>query len=161
MASRDASSPPVPPSSMEPPTPPAPARREAPSAASRLWLPALAGVAAALAGLGAAELAAGLFAPAGSPILAVGAVVVDLAPAWLKELVISLFGTGDKVVLVLSVALGAAVLAAVAGVVEFRRPPAGRVIVAGGGTPAVPAGVPRADRGALVPAAPPPGGGGA
>ncbi|TFC42549.1 oxidoreductase [Cryobacterium sp. TMT1-21] len=144
MVSRDASPSPVPPpSTLSSPTPETPPG--ASSRTSRLWRPALAGVAAALAGLGAAELAAGLFAPAGNPILAVGAVVVDLAPGWLKELVISLFGTGDKVVLIVSVALGAVLLAAAAGVLEFLRPPAGRVIVAASGTLAVAAVLTRAN----------------
>jgi DMSO/TMAO reductase YedYZ molybdopterin-dependent catalytic subunit len=129
MASRDVSSSPL-------PTPPAtePPARSAPAGLGR---PAAAGVAAALAGLGAAELAAALLAPAGSPILAVGALVIDLAPAWLKELVIALFGTADKVVLVICVALGAVVLAAAAGMLEFRRPPIGRVLVAVAGALAV------------------------
>ncbi|WP_241972693.1 molybdopterin-dependent oxidoreductase, partial [Cryobacterium cryoconiti] len=96
-----------------------------------------AGVAAALAGLGAAELVAALVAPAGSPVLTVGALVVDLAPAWLKELVIDLFGTADKVVLVICVALGAVVLAAAAGVLEYRRPPIGRVVVVAAGALAI------------------------
>ena len=97
-------------------------------------LAALAGIAAALAGLGAAELAAALLAPAGSPVLAVGALVIDLVPGWVKELVIALFGTNDKTVLIVTLALGAAVLAAAAGVLELVRPPLGRVLtVAAGG----------------------------
>ena len=97
-------------------------------------LAALAGIAAALAGLGAAELAAALLAPAGSPVLAVGALVIDLVPGWVKELVIALFGTNDKAVLIVAIALGATVLAAAAGVLELVRPPLGRVltVVAGG-----------------------------
>ncbi len=129
MASRDASSPSL-------PTPLAP-EPQARSGSARPARPAAAGVAAALAGLGAAELAAALLAPAGSPILAVGALVIDLAPAWLKELVIALFGTGDKVVLVICVALGALVLATAAGVLEYRRPPSGRILVAAAGALAV------------------------
>jgi len=97
-------------------------------------LAALAGIAAALAGLGAAELASALLAPAGSPVLAVGALVIDLVPGWVKELVIALFGTNDKAVLIVAVALGAAVLAAAAGMLELVRPPLGRVLtVAAGG----------------------------
>ena len=129
MASSDVSASPL-------PTPPEP-ERPAGSASARLVRPAAAGVAAALAGLGAAELAAALAAPAGSPILAVGALVIDLAPAWLKDLVIALFGTADKAVLVICVALGAVVLAAAAGMLEYRRPPIGRVLVAAAGALAV------------------------
>ena len=132
MASRDVSSSSFP----TPPTPPAPGP-PARSAPARLGRPATAGVAAALAGLGAAELTAALLAPVGSPIFAVGALVIDRAPAWLKELVIALFGTADKVVLVFCVALGAVVLAAAAGALEFRRAPIGRVLVALAGALAV------------------------
>ncbi|TFD81128.1 molybdopterin-dependent oxidoreductase [Cryobacterium fucosi] len=107
------------------------------SSASRLSRPAAAGVAAALAGLGAAELAAAILAPAGSPILAVGALVIDLVPAWVKELVIGLFGTGDKAVLIVCVALGTLVLAAIAGVLEFLRAPFGRALVVAAGALAV------------------------
>lgn len=113
--------------------------------AVRLWRPAAAGVSAALAGLGSAELAAALLAPAGSPILAVGALVIDLVPAWVKELVIGLFGTGDKAVLIVCVALGAVVLAAVAGILELRRPPFGRVLVVAAGGLAVVAVLTRAN----------------
>ena len=133
MASRDASSS-FTPTPVPTPLTPEPLPR---ATSARLARPAVAGVAAALAGLGAAELAAALLAPAGSPILAVGALIIDLAPAWLKDLVIALFGTADKVVLVVCVALGAVVLAAAAGMLEYRRPPIGRVLVAVAGTLAV------------------------
>jgi DMSO/TMAO reductase YedYZ molybdopterin-dependent catalytic subunit len=108
-----------------------------PSRLSRLWPPALAGVAAAVAGLGAAELAAALFAPDGSPILVVGALVIDLVPGWVKEAVVALFGTGDKAVLIVCLGLGVVVLSAVAGVLELRRPPTGRVIAMAFGSLAV------------------------
>ena len=104
------------------------ARRGALSGA-RVWLPATAGVAAAIAGLGAAELAAAFLAPASSPVLAVGALIIDLVPAAVKDLVISLFGTADKIVLIASIGLTLLILAAVAGVTEFRRAPWGRVLV--------------------------------
>ena len=45
-------------------------------------LPALAGLAAVLAGFGLAELVAGLIAPGASPVLVVGALLIDLAPTW-------------------------------------------------------------------------------
>jgi DMSO/TMAO reductase YedYZ molybdopterin-dependent catalytic subunit len=95
----------------------------------RLWLPALAGLAAVLAGFGLAELTAGLIAPGASPVLVVGALLIDLAPAWVKETVIALFGTGDKAALIAFIALVAVALAALAGVLEYRRPPFGRFVV--------------------------------
>ncbi|MBG6059568.1 DMSO/TMAO reductase YedYZ molybdopterin-dependent catalytic subunit [Cryobacterium sp. MP_M5] len=118
-------------------SPDEPLRSRSGTRLSALWRPAAAGVAAALAGLGAAELVAAFLAPAGSPILAVGALVIDLVPGWVKELVIGLFGTGDKAVLIVCVALGAFVLAAVAGVLESRRPPFGRALVVAAGALAV------------------------
>jgi DMSO/TMAO reductase YedYZ molybdopterin-dependent catalytic subunit len=111
---------------------------------SRLWPPALAGVAAAVAGVGAAELAAALLAPAGSPILVVGALIIDLVPGWAKEAVIALFGTGDKTVLIVCIGLAVVLISAVAGVLELRRPPTGRVIVALAGTLALAAVLTRA-----------------
>ena len=115
----------------------APLRSRTASRVSRLWRSAATGVAAAVAGLGAAELIAAALAPAGSPILAVGALVIDLVPAWVKELVIDLFGTGDKAVLIVCVALGALVLAAVAGLLEVLRAPFGRALVVAAGALAV------------------------
>ena len=105
--------------SAQPASPPAP----------RLLLPALAGLAAVLAGFGLAELTAGLIAPGASPVLVVGALLIDLAPVWVKELVIGLFGTGDKAALLVFIAVVAIVLAALAGVLEYRRPPFGRFVV--------------------------------
>jgi DMSO/TMAO reductase YedYZ molybdopterin-dependent catalytic subunit len=108
-------------------------------------LPALAGFAAVLAGFGLAELAAGLIAPGASPVLVVGALLIDLAPTWVKELVISLFGTGDKVALIVFIALVAAALAALAGILEYRRPPFGRYLIVAAGLVALAAALTRAD----------------
>ncbi|WP_422386387.1 molybdopterin-dependent oxidoreductase [Cryobacterium psychrotolerans] len=90
-----------------------------------------------------------MFAPNAGPILAIGALIIDLSPAWLKDLVISLFGTADKAVLIVCVGLAAALLSAVAGVLEFRRPPAGRVIAIVFGSLAVFAAVTRANATAI------------
>ena len=123
---------------------------DAPSKQHRPWRrPAVAGLAAAAAGLGLGELTAGLFAPNSGPILVMGALIIDLSPAWLKDLVIELFGTADKAVLIVCVGLAAAVLSAVAGVLEFRRPPAGRVIAIVFGSLAVFAAVTRANATAI------------
>nr|WP_216833616.1 molybdopterin-dependent oxidoreductase [Clavibacter michiganensis] len=88
------------------------------------------GVVAALAVLAVAEIAAAFVAPAASPVLAVGALVIDLVPAGVKDTVIALFGTGDKVALI--VVLGVVVLAAaaLAGILQVRRPPLGVVVLA-------------------------------
>jgi len=105
-----------------------PARQRA-RTLDRLWRPALAGVAAAILALGLAELTAALVAPTASPILAVGALVIDIVPAGVKDLVIGLFGTADKLVLIVTIGLVVLVLAALAGVLEHRRPPWGRALV--------------------------------
>ncbi|GAB2468342.1 DMSO/TMAO reductase YedYZ molybdopterin-dependent catalytic subunit [Conyzicola lurida] len=88
---------------------------------------ALVGVISAAVTLALAEVAALVLAPASSPLLAVGSLVIDLVPAWLKNLVIDLFGTADKIVLLATLGLVVLVLAAVIGVLEYRRPPFGIV----------------------------------
>ncbi|MFP7832613.1 molybdopterin-dependent oxidoreductase [Marisediminicola sp. LYQ134] len=95
----------------------------------RTWA-ATAGVVSAAATLAVAELVSLVLGGIGNPVLAVGSLIIDLVPPGFKSLVISLFDTADK--LVLFVCLGAAVLvvAAIAGVVQWRRPPVGLVILA-------------------------------
>ena len=99
------------------------------SPAERFWRPAGTGLAAALAGLGLAELTAAWIAPGASPVLTVGALVIDIVPASIKDLVIGLFGSNDKIVLILTIVLVLLVLAALAGILESRRPPFGRLLV--------------------------------
>jgi DMSO/TMAO reductase YedYZ molybdopterin-dependent catalytic subunit len=92
-----------------------------------LWS-ALVGALAAVATLAVAELLAALMAtPEGSPLFAVGSAVIDLAPGWLKTLVIGLFGTADKIVLLVCLGLLVAILALGIGVLQYRRPPWGVV----------------------------------
>lgn len=65
--------------------------------------------------------------PHSSPVLAIGSLAIDLAPAWVKDTVIALFGTGDKAFLLTLLLLIVAVAAAIAGIVELTRPPWGTV----------------------------------
>src|SRR6478752_3957960 len=89
----------------------------------RRWLwPALAGVAAVAFGLGVAELVASMLAPRASPVLVVGSLMIDLAPPWAKDAAISLFGTADKLALLVGIALVLLVAAAGVGILELRRP---------------------------------------
>jgi DMSO/TMAO reductase YedYZ molybdopterin-dependent catalytic subunit len=82
----------------------------------------LIGLIAASAALGVAELVAGSLGRAGaSPILAVGAAGIDRTPEWLKDFAIRHFGTDDKLVLLLSLGAGVAVLAIVVGIVARRH----------------------------------------
>ena len=99
--------------------PPGPPHRTTPM---RMRLPWLAyGVLATLAGLGLAHVVAALTDADTSPVLAVGAAVIDLTPTPMKEWAIRTFGTADKPILVGSVLAGVLVLAAVAGLLARRR----------------------------------------
>jgi DMSO/TMAO reductase YedYZ molybdopterin-dependent catalytic subunit len=100
----------------------------------RAWVfPALAGVAAVAFGLGVAELVAGLLAPRASPVLVVGALLIDLAPPWAKDAAIALFGTADKAALLIGIGLVLLVLAAATGVLQSRRPLLGRALIVAAG----------------------------
>lgn len=82
---------------------------------------ALAGLVSAAFGLGVAEFLAGLDRDLRSPVLSVGDRVVDLVPASLKDVAISLFGTNDKVALLVGIGVTLAVYAAAIGVIALRR----------------------------------------
>ncbi|WP_378148486.1 molybdopterin-dependent oxidoreductase [Cnuibacter sp. UC19_7] len=89
----------------------------------------LVGVVAAGVELAAAELVAMFAGPESSPLFAVGSLVIDLAPPGAKDLMISLFGTGDKVALLVLLGIVVAALAVAAGILELRRPPGGVVVL--------------------------------
>ncbi len=109
------------------------------------WLfAAVAGVAAVAFGLGVAELVAGLLAPRASPVLVVGSLLIDLAPTWAKDAAIALFGTADKVALLIGIGLVLVALAAAAGVLQSRRPLLARLLIAAGGIFGIVAAVTRA-----------------
>ncbi|TLF29184.1 molybdopterin-dependent oxidoreductase [Microbacterium sp. 5K110] len=114
-----------------------------------LWA-SLAGLVSAAALLAVAELFAVLVARSASPVLAVGSVIVDIVPRPLKELAITVFGESDKIALLVGVGLGAAVAAAIAGVLEYRFRFVGAVILGIGGVLATAAIVTRAGAGALA-----------
>lgn len=94
----------------------------------------VAGIVAAAAFLAAAEVVALLAGPTASPLLAVGSFVIDIAPQWLKEFAISTFGAYDKVALLAGLALAVVIAAAIAGILQYLRPPLGILafVVAGG-----------------------------
>jgi len=81
---------------------------------------ALAGVLAAGAGVGAAELVARL-AGASSPLVAVGNSAIDYAPPFAKDFAVRTFGTADKIVLIGGVIATLALIAAVAGAIGVTR----------------------------------------
>jgi len=92
--------------------------------------PALAGVAAATFGAGAGELAAAIIAATASPFTSIGALLIDLAPPWAKDAAIGLFGTADKLALLIGVGVVLVAVGALAGVLEARHPRWGRGLFA-------------------------------
>jgi DMSO/TMAO reductase YedYZ molybdopterin-dependent catalytic subunit len=105
---------------------------------------AAAGLVSAATLLAVAELIALVIARQASPLLAVGAFVIDIVPRPLKEFAITTFGDSDKLVLLLSVGLAAVIGAALAGVLQLIRPPFGAVLLALAGVAAVAATATRA-----------------
>lgn len=83
----------------------------------------LAGGGAGSAGFGAAELTAAFVGE--SPISAVSSWVIDLTPTWLKDVVIALAGTSDKLVLLVVLVVVVLGVALSAGLLERARPPWG------------------------------------
>ena len=90
----------------------------------------VAGVAAVVLGTGVGELVAGAVAPASSPVAAIGSALIDIAPTWAKDAAIALFGTADKIALIVGIALVMLVVAALAGWLQARFPPWGLVVAA-------------------------------
>ena len=86
---------------------------------------AVAGVLAAAVAIGAAQLAAGLTVPQGSPVLAVGQAAIDLTPPPVKDFAIAEFGANDKTVLLGSILVVLVLYAAVIGMLGVRRPALG------------------------------------
>ncbi len=121
------------------------ARASAPRSRGPLVWSAVVGLVAAAATLAAAEVVALLLAPASSPVLAVGSLVIDLTPPWLKDATIAVFGTDNKAFLLAMVILLVAILAIASGMLERRRPPAGAALLAVVGAVAVVAVVTRAE----------------
>jgi DMSO/TMAO reductase YedYZ molybdopterin-dependent catalytic subunit len=109
----------------------------------------VAGVGAVAFGAGLGELLAALIAPASGPFVAVGGTLIDLAPPWAKDTAIALFGTADKIALLVGIALVVLALAALAGWLEARRPPWGRVVVLAFGAVGAVVAMTRPDAGAL------------
>ena len=82
---------------------------------------ASAGLVSAALGLGVAELVAAVSRTFTSPVIAVGDRVVDLVPTALKDLAISLFGTKDKIALLVGIAIAIALYSALLGVLASRN----------------------------------------
>ncbi|KJL24796.1 Sulfoxide reductase catalytic subunit YedY precursor [Microbacterium oxydans] len=98
---------------------------------------AAAGLSASFLAVGLAELVAAVVEPSASPFAVIGSGLIDLAPSWAKDTAIALFGTGDKVALIVGIALVLVVVAAVAGILERRRSGIGALILGALGALAV------------------------
>ncbi|MET7805888.1 molybdopterin-dependent oxidoreductase [Micromonospora chersina] len=82
---------------------------------------ALAGVTAAAVAIGVAEPVAVFTGPRSAPLIAVGGLVVDAVPEPLKQFAIAVFGTYDKVALLVGTSVLLAAIAALLGVLAARR----------------------------------------
>ncbi|ASO18115.1 DMSO/TMAO reductase YedYZ molybdopterin-dependent catalytic subunit [Actinoalloteichus hoggarensis] len=87
-------------------------------------------LASAAAALSAGHLIAGLLDPGSSPFLAVGDTAIDLTPAPVKDFAIAVFGTADKIALLVGMALVIGLLAVAAGLLSRRGPGIGTAAVA-------------------------------
>lgn len=81
----------------------------------------LAGAAAAGLGLGVSELLAGLVAAFPSLFEALGNWVVDVSPTPVKNFAIEVFGTADKLVLLISIAVVTLAIGAIVGIMARHR----------------------------------------
>ena len=97
--------------------------------AARPWA-WLAGAVAGVLGLAVADLGSWLVGPAGSPVSAVGELVIDLLPAPLVNFGKDTLGTADKPVLLVIITVAVLVVSALAGQAEYRRRLGGAVVFA-------------------------------
>ncbi|WP_051797263.1 molybdopterin-dependent oxidoreductase [Catenuloplanes japonicus] len=83
---------------------------------------ALSGLVAAGAGVAAGELLAAAARPGASPVLSVGAAVIDATPTPIKEFAVRTVGTADKPLLLTGIAVILTALAVLLGIAARRRP---------------------------------------
>ena len=81
---------------------------------------AVGGLVAAAAALGASELVAGLSSGLPSMLLAVGKLVIDYSPPALEDFAISVFGTNDKLALIVGTVVLALLIGVLLGVLATR-----------------------------------------
>lgn len=95
-----------------------------------LRLRVVAGIVSAGVALGVAELLAAFFGPDSAPLNALGATVVDHTPDGVREWAITTFGTSDKTVLYICMAVVAVLIAGLAGAIERTSRAAGSTVLA-------------------------------
>ncbi|GAA1529723.1 molybdopterin-dependent oxidoreductase [Brevibacterium picturae] len=81
----------------------------------------LAGIVATLVYFGAAEFIAGAFSAASAPLLILGQTIIPLVPTAMIKAAISVFGTNDKLALVITLVIVGAVLGGVIGRIGLNR----------------------------------------
>ncbi len=86
-----------------------------------VWWARLSGVVAGLAGLGVAGLVAWLVAPLGSPVTAVGELIIDVLPPTLVNFGKDVLGFADKPILIALIVAAVLALCGLAGQLEHRR----------------------------------------
>ncbi len=105
-------------------------RDEQDTARATRWWARLSGAVAGLAGLAIAGLVAWLVAPAGSPVPAVGELIIELLPASLVNFGKEVLGLADKPVLLAIIVVAVLIICALAGELEWRRRFAGAALFA-------------------------------
>jgi DMSO/TMAO reductase YedYZ molybdopterin-dependent catalytic subunit len=98
---------------------------------SRLSAPvaALVGLLSVAAGLGVGHLVAGFVSPTASPFLAVGGTAIDFTPIGVKDFAVRTFGTYDKTVLLLGMAVVIGLVGVAAGLMSRRSRTPGLVVI--------------------------------
>ncbi|GAC69246.1 molybdopterin-dependent oxidoreductase [Gordonia soli] len=91
-------------------------------------LAALSGIVAVIGGVAVGEIAAAAVSPLSAPFQSVAAALVDTSPAPLREWAIDTFGTSDKLALRIGIGVAMVVIAALAGILQSRRPHLGAAI---------------------------------
>ncbi len=88
---------------------------------STRWRDALSGALAAGLALGVSEFLAGIFPSLPSLVESLGNVVIDNVPQPIKEWAIETFGTADKLVLIIGIAVTTLLIGAIVGVLARQR----------------------------------------
>ncbi len=81
----------------------------------------IAGLLTGAVAVGVGQLVAGVIGPDASPVVAVGSMLIDFAPPFLKNFAITSFGSNDKLVLVSGILVVLALFAAEIGTAAMRR----------------------------------------
>ena len=89
---------------------------------------ALTGLLALVAALAAGHLVAAFVGLTASPYLAVGNAAIDLTPSWLKDFAVTTFGTYDKLVLLIGMAVVLAGIGIAAGLASRTSPTPGTAV---------------------------------